>query len=448
MSDKVMWLEGMVLSPHHFQQAESFLNQDRTSRLKLLTPFYYGLVSIDIDREALEGGFFSLKECSGILPDGTWFSFPAQDGQLDQRPFEANFTAAKERLAVYLALPAMQPGNPNYSAATEDGGKPPRFIGQTREVPDLNSGGNPRILQFGRQNLRVLFEGESTSGLLTIKLGELRRNAQGRIQSDEEYLPTCLRLSASAGLTTLVKKLADNAQQKSNYLMSQRAQKATGIAQFSADSLTGYLLLSALNNSLPEILHFLKQPSVHPETLYRRLIGFAGSLLSFGADAKVSDIPPYLHGDMGSTFVPLFQLLEALLNASVPTGYKSLSLVKTSPVQYLANMKDLDMGQVREYYLGISAQVSEVEILTSMQRKAKIGPSAKIETLVSHALPGLPLIPETLPPQGIPAKAGYKYFRIHQTGELWEGVQQSKSLALHLPMDLPSPKLELFALLV
>jgi type VI secretion system protein ImpJ len=148
-----------------------------------------------------------------------------------------------------------------------------------------------------------------------------------------------------------------------------------------------------------------------------------------------------------ATFKPLFQLLDTLLAASVPTGYRLLPLVKTSPIQYLANLRDLDLARLRELYLGVSAQASEVDILTAVQRKAKMGPATRIETLVSHALPGLALMPESQPPQGIPAKAGFKYFRVHQTGELWDGVQQGKSLALHLPGDLPSPKLELVATL-
>ncbi len=447
MSDKVIWLEGMVLSPQHFQQAESLFSEDLNARLKLLGPFHYGIASLDLDREALQSGFFALRECSGVFPDGTWFSFPSQDGRLDQRPFESNFSAAQDNLGVYLAAPALQPGNPNFASEAVDETKPPRYLGQTKEAPDLNTGGNARALVFGRLNLRILFEGESTAGLQTLKIAELRRDSQGRIQSDDDFLPTCLRLSGAAGFLARLKKLTDNAQQKSGYLMAQRSQKATGVAQFSAESLTQYLLLSAVNASLPELLHFLQQPSAHPEALYRRLISFAGSMLSFGADAKISDLPPYLHGDLRATFKPLFQLIETLLAAGVPTGYRMIPLTKTSPIQYLANLREVDLTKVRELYLGVSAQTGEVEIITAVQRKAKMGPAASLETLISHALPGLPLLPESQPPQGIPAKAGFKYFRVHQTGELWENAKSGKSLALHLPGDLPSPKLELIATL-
>ncbi len=447
MSDKVMWLEGMVLSPHHFQQAENLQIQDANARLKLVSPFHYGVAAFEIDRDALQSGFFAVRECAGIFPDGTWFSYPAQDGSLDQRPFEANFSAAQDSLGVSLAVAALQPGNPNFAAANDLEGKPTRYLGQTRETTDLNSGGNARPVTFGRLNLRILFDGESTAGLQTLKLCELKRDAQGRVQPAEDFFPACLRLSGSSALMTRLKKLADNAQQKSGYLMAQRAQKATGVAQFSAESLTQYLLLAAVNASLPDLLHFLQQPSAHPETLYRRLIGFAGSLLSFGAETKASDLPPYLHGDLRATFQPLFQLIDSLLAASVPTGFRLIPLVKTSPIQYLANLREVDLSKVRDLYLGVSAQASDVDIITAIQRKAKMGPAARLETLVSHALPGLPLLPETQPPQGIPAKAGFKYFRVHQTGELWDGALQGKSLALHLPGDLPAARLELIATL-
>src|SRR3989338_4504494 len=228
MSDKVMWLEGMVLSPHHFQQAENLLSQDLSARLKLLGPFHYGLASMDLDLEALQSGFFALRECSGVFPDGTWFAYPSQDRRLDQRPFESSFSAAQDNLGVFLAAPALQPGNPNFAAEAADEAKPPRYLGQTRETPDLNSGGNARAVTFGRLNLRILFEGESTAGLQTLKIAELRRDSQGRVQPDDGFFPTCLRLSGAAGLVSRLKKLADNAQQKSVYLMAQRAQKSTG----------------------------------------------------------------------------------------------------------------------------------------------------------------------------------------------------------------------------
>jgi type VI secretion system protein ImpJ len=264
---------------------------------------------------------------------------------------------------------------------------------------------------------------------------------------DETFIPSCLRLSAAANLHLGVKKLVDNGLQKSGALMSERSQQSSGLAQFGAEAVTRYLLLSALNRHLPAIHHFLRHPLVHPEILYRELLGFAGSLLVFGPDWRLADFPTYAHGDLRGCYAPLLKLIDQLLAATVPTGYKLIPLSKTSPIQYLANLKEVDFSKVKQVFLGVSAQASEVDILTAVQRKAKMAPAAHLETLVSRALPGLALVPETQPPSGMPVKAGFKYFRLHQSGDLWNQVAGTKSLAIHMPGDLPATRLELLATL-
>jgi type VI secretion system protein ImpJ len=443
MSDKVIWLEGMVLSPQHLQQAELLADASIHARLQFLSPFYYGLASLEIERDSLDNGFLSLRDCSGIFPDGSQFSAPRTDPLPDQRQFEAFFPASKETLGVHLAVPAFAAGNANLAFGAE--GKPARFQGQSREVADGNSGGSAKEIVFGRLNLRILFDGESATGFQTLKIAELVRDAQGRVFPSDQFFPSAVRIAAAHGMMGQLKRLMESCIQKSNYLMGQRAQKSTGIAQFNAEALTNYLLLAAINGALPELIHFHHNPHSHPEALFRRLLSFAGSLVSFGQDAKASEMPKYVHGDLQACFRPLFQLLETLLGVTVPTGYRVFPLTKTSPIQYSANMRDADFNTLKQFYLGVSAQASEVEIITTVQRKAKLAPVGRLEMMVNAALPGVPLVPEATAPSAIPAKAGYKYFRLQQGGELWDQVTQTKALAIHMPSDLPSTKLELVA---
>jgi type VI secretion system protein ImpJ len=443
MSDKVIWLEGMVLSPHHLQQSDQQHEVDHIARWQWQAPSFYGVASLDIDPDALGSGFFRVREASGVFPDGTAFHFPKQDAQLDQRPFEEAFPAGKDSLAVYLALPALTPGNANLEG---EPGRPARYLSQVREVQDINTGGTLRPITFGRLNLRLLFEGESPAGFQTLKIAELKRDGQGRPALDDSFIPPCVRLTGSANLNAMLKKMLDGCMQKSQYLMSQRAQKATGVAQFSAETLTNWLLLNAVNSALPELAHALQQGQAHPESVYRQLLRFAGSLMAFGQENRLGDLPRYQHGDLRASFKPLLNLIDLLLSATVPTGYRMFNLARMSPVQYAANLRDADFHQLGQFFLGVSAQASEVEVITAVQRKAKLAAAARIETLVSHALPGVSLVPETAPPQGIPAKAGFKYFRLHQNGDLWEQIVQSRTLALHMPPDLPQLRLELVAI--
>jgi len=442
MSDKVIWQEGMVLSPHHLQQAELQWEADLALRLQWQNASFYGLASLEIDGDALGNGFFRVRETSGIFPDGTPFHYPSQDSQLDQRPFEEAFPASRDSLGIYLALPALAPGNANLGG---EPGRPARFLAQSKTMPDMNTGGTSREVLFGRLGLRLIFEGEAPAGYQTLKIAELRRDAQGRPVMEETFIAPCIRLTGSANLQTQLKKLLDGCLQKSQYLMGQRAQKATGVAQFSAEAITNWLLMNAVNTSIPEIAHALQQGYAHPETVFRHLLRFAGSLMAFGQDNRLNDLPRYQHGDLRASFKPLLGLIDQLLAATVPTGYRLFNLARMSPVQYAANLRDADLHQIGQFFLGVSAQASEVEIITAVQRKAKMAAAARMETLVSHALPGLSLVPETAPPPGIPAKAGFKYFRVHQGGDLWDQVVQSRTMALHMPPDLPQLKLELVA---
>ncbi len=445
MSDKIIWLEGMVLSPQHLQQSDIIADAALNSRLQLLSPFYYGLAALDIDMSALSTGIFSLKGASGIFPDGTQFNFPQDDIAPNQRPVEEHFPATKESLAVHIGLPTLGLRTNNFSTSGTES-KPVRYLGRNREISDINYGGNDKLIQFGQLNFRILFEGENPSGFQTLKVCDLVRDAQNRTVPSENFYPSSVRIAAASGLMIQLKKLLDSCIQKSNYLMGQRAQKSTGVAQYNAESFTNYLLLAAINGSLPEIMHAYQHPNMHPEVLFRRLLSFAGALISFGQDIKASDLPKYAHGDLQNCFRPLFQILETLLGVTVPTGYKVFSLTKTSPIQYSANLKDADFNTLKQFYLGVSAQASEVEIITTVQRKTKVAPVSRLDMVVNAALAGINLIPETNPPQGIPAKAGFKYFRMQQSGELWDQTVQAKSMAIHMPSDLPSTKLELIAI--
>jgi type VI secretion system protein ImpJ len=88
-----------------------------------------------------------------------------------------------------------------------------------------------------------------------------------------------------------------------------------------------------------------------------------------------------------------------------------------------------------------------VEIINLVQRNTKIGPVGKIEMLVDAAMAGLGLVPESNPPGSVPVKAGYKYFRLVQTGEHWDEILRTGTFAIHIPQSLPGLKLEVTATL-
>jgi type VI secretion system protein ImpJ len=75
----------------------------------------------------------------------------------------------------------------------------------------------------------------------------------------------------------------------------------------------------------------------------------------------------------------------------------------------------------------------------------KLGPVEKIRDLVNLQLPGVPVLPLPVAPRQIPYHAGFVYFELDQSHDLWAQLKTSGGIAMHLPDDFPGLGLELWA---
>ena len=57
---KVIWSEGMMLQPHHFQQQSRYHESQLRYSSSLCRPHFWGICSIEIDKSHLKNGKFSL----------------------------------------------------------------------------------------------------------------------------------------------------------------------------------------------------------------------------------------------------------------------------------------------------------------------------------------------------------------------------------------------------
>jgi type VI secretion system protein ImpJ len=98
-------------------------------------------------------------------------------------------------------------------------------------------------------------------------------------------------------------------------------------------------------------------------------------------------------------------------------------------------------------YLAVSADMSRADLIRKAPQLVKVCSATHIDHLVSHALPGVPLLHTPSPPSAIPVKLNYEYFSLSQSGGAWEAVRRARNLAAYVPADFPGPQLELLVLL-
>jgi len=51
------------------------------------------------------------------------------------------------------------------------------------------------------------------------------------------------------------------------------------------------------------------------------------------------------------------------------------------------------------------------------------------------------------PPAAIPLKLDNQYFRLNQSGPLWDAITLSRQIAVHAPGDVVEPRMELLIVL-
>lgn len=442
---KVVWNEGMLLTPHHFQQADNYHEERLNSLLRSMVSYGYGVLDLQINNEAIANGDFQVTGCYAVLSDGLVINFPDTDAAPDLRPVKDHFKPEQERLGVHLAIPARKQGAANFQP---NGGKPNinvRFLQEGGLVKDETSGTNEQPLAFARPNLRIIFDDELRDGFTSIKIAELERTATGQFKISEAFIPPILKVSANMWLTNMLRQMVEILITKSSSLGEQRRQRTSSLADFTTSEVAVFWLLHTVNSAIPALSHFFYTPLVHPEKLYIVLAELAGKMMTFSTELHPKDIVKYDHEDLYYTFYTLSMQLKDLLETVIPSRCVPIPLEKITPTMYVGRVEDERLLKEAGFYLAVNAQMPEAKLIEDIPRVIKIASRDVIDTVVGRALPGVVLSHSNPPPAPIPARIGFRYFMLDSTGAYWEGIKGSKIIAIYVPEKIPDEKLEMYA---
>src|SRR5918911_4642108 len=139
---KVVWNEGMLLTPHHFQQWDNYYEELLNSRLASLLPYEWGVLDIQINNEAVANGRFDLIRLRAVMPDGLSVVIPETEPAPSARPVEEHFPADVESLDVYLAIPAKRAGAANFQSNGGAQDQMVRYWQDAARVSDETTGAN------------------------------------------------------------------------------------------------------------------------------------------------------------------------------------------------------------------------------------------------------------------------------------------------------------------
>lgn len=430
----------MFLRPHHFQQHDRYLENLIESRCAPLRPYSWGISSLKIGSDLLSQGKIALSVCQGVLPDGTSFDIPHED----EPPQILEVPENTHDELVYLALPARRQGlveadssdNPNILA---------RYLPREYEIDDSNaSADNMSTVQTGRLRLRLMLESEDRSQFVVMPITRVMEiRSDKKLLLDEDLLPPALTCNASAGLHGYLEELQGLLHHRGEALAGRITESGRGGAAEIAD----FMMLQAVNRWEPLFTHLSDMQGLHPEEFYRIGVQLAGELATFASRSKRPDsIPVYQHDDLQTTFNGLMSSLRQSLSMVLEQNAIPIPLQDRKYGIRVAPIADHKLLESANFVLAVSAQMPADALRTRFPTQVKIGPVEQIRQLVNSQLPGIALRPLPVAPRQIPYHAGFNYFDLDRSSELWKQLQSSGGFAFHIGGEFPGIELEFWAI--
>jgi type VI secretion system protein ImpJ len=454
---RVVWSEGMLVSPQHFQQQDLYHEALLDERIAALTPYRWGISSVEIDAGALGTDQLRITRFVGILPDGLFVAFEGGDPECPKaRPIGTHFAPTQPFCDVYLGLPKERAGVPSVFApqeatTTSEGSTiaaRARFRAATRKVSDLTGNAQDLAIAFAHRNAVILFGDETREDFDSIKIAEIVRDGTGALLNNEAYIPPALRIDASAFIMGGVRRLLSLMVAKQRQLAGDRRQRDGASIEFNAADVTRFLQLSTVNSAIPVLTYSASNGEISPTNLYLLLVQVAGQLATFSPDVDPSKLPIFQHTNLRATFEELFARVTALLRNTVRETYLTVPL-DSSEGLHVGHLDDERYLRAPHYVLSVTSDIPADLLAQRLPGLCKIASRTQLPSIIrSSSTPGVSVQVTHRPPQEIPIRAGITYFTLGAQGEYWKQIQDERTIAIYLPPPYGPDKVKIELLVV
>ena len=437
---KVIWSQGMFLQPHHFQQEARHVEHLIDLRVRATGPHAWGFSELVLDEGLLALGRVGLVRASGVLPDGTPFMIPSTDAA----PLPLALKPDVKGEIIYLGAPVARSGVTEIDFGDAASRELCRFRAVNEELRDhTNAGDEPEPIQTGALNLSLVSARDATDAYTLLgvaRVVELRADHQ--VVLDRGYIAPQTRIEATAQLSATALLLHGLIQQRARLLASRMGQLGHGVSE-----MADFLMLQSLNRAEPVFRQHAGAPHVHPSEFHLACLQLAGDLSTFASESRhAPEFPLYRHVDLNATFAPVVDALRGMLSVVLERNALQIELADRGRGVRTGVFPDPELARTSTFVLAVNAQLPSEQVRQRFPSQSKLGPADRLRDLVNLQLPGVTMRLLPTAPRQLPFHAGFHYFELDRSADLWKQIERSGSLALHVAGDFPGLELELWAI--
>ncbi|WP_049292715.1 type VI secretion system baseplate subunit TssK [Franconibacter helveticus] len=442
-TEQPLWGRGIMVSPQHFQQQAAYAawSAECIARMGLNHP--WGVIASTFEPETLKLGRLHARKLHVRFQDGTL----VDTDNADALPPALSLDSESHDIVVVLALPLMRANGGNCLKPDDVAERPVRYRQRWRDIRN-QFGEDTRQIAVMQPELTLRFAHQDNSDYLTCPVARLQQDLQGGWTLDETFLPPLLTVQSSRWLVTQLEQLMTQLRARLTRLMAMRRESNERMADFAVADVSLFWLLNALNSAEPVLGQFLRYPQSPAERLYPELARLAGSLLTFSLEHQVNAIPAWQHEQLNAVFPPLFDLLNDLLEASLPSRVVSIELEHDKRLHFWqARLHDPRLREGADYYLSVRSSVPVAQFQEQFPRQCKVGSPDYVRGIVNSSRVGVPLTPLRHVPAAIPLRLENQYFSLDVSHPQAIDMLESGNCMFYVPGMLGEPELELFAVL-
>jgi type VI secretion system protein ImpJ len=439
-SPAVHWHEGMFLRPQHFQTAQRHWWQHVRSNAQWDHHYNWGLRSLEFDLDALANYRCVVRSLEARLRDGALVVISPEDSlpPVNLRPvFEKH-----NSVTVYLGVPVFHLGRPN--AAAQAPAEEARYLVDTQDLEDENTGHNLQPIPVRRLNLKLLLSTQSLTGHEVLPLARLEKSSrvEATPQLDPSYFPPVLACDAWRPLSAgVLMSLYDRIGKKMELLADQVvARGITFDSNSQGDALT-FNQLRELNQGYTTLGVLAFAQGIHPLLVYGELCRLVGQLAIFGKGHRAPDLPAYDHDDLAKCFFKVKEHIDTLLDIFVEPEYQERSFLGAG-LRMQVSLEPAWLESNWQMFLGVRSPLDSAECVRLLTQSGnldmKIGSSERVDTIFRQGAAGLRFTHLTHPPRALPMPQGQVYFEVLREAKdaEWQHVKKSLNLAIRLNENL------------
>ena len=440
--NRVVWREGLFIKPQHFQQQQRHQDYVAESILKSYISHYWGLTSLTMSEELYSMGRIGIKEASGVMPDGTVFSLPDQD--ILPQPIDIKNINEGDNNVIYLAFPLVN--STVNEVSTEHSGNRllSRYSDSMEDVRDLHTeGGDVSPIHVAKLRPILKQGSKEMDAYVTLPICKIReRGADGGLTLETDFIPACLNIRIfprlSEFLVELQGALFERAKQIASRIGSPGQQGVADVAEF--------LMLQVVNRTYPLYTHYIQEPVIHPEKLFRDLLELCGELQTFTKNTRLSEsVAKYQHFNLAESYFPLIKDIREALSVVLTPRAVSIPMEIQDHGIRVATIHDKLLLRKANFIIAVKANMPQEQLRLQFPQQSKITSVSNIRKVVSVQIPGVKLIPLSTAPRELPYHSGYNYFELDKNCEVWKEIRQHSNIAFHVSGNFPELDIQLWA---